>query len=83
MLPTFVIGLREGLEAALIVGIIATFLCRRARDVMRRCGLGVAPRSRCARVAVALRSPRRSFRSRQQEGLETVVGIAAVAWSRT
>ena len=29
MLPTFVIGLREGVEAALIVGIIAAFLIQR------------------------------------------------------
>ena len=36
MLPTFVIGLREGLEASLIVGIIATFLVQQGRrDVMR------------------------------------------------
>ncbi|MGZ6734019.1 MAG: FTR1 family protein, partial [Nocardioides sp.] len=28
MLPTFVIGLREGLEAALIISILATFLRR-------------------------------------------------------
>lgn len=31
MLPTFVIGLREGLEAALIVGIIAAFLGQQGR----------------------------------------------------
>ena len=29
MLPTFVIGLRKGLEASLIVGIIAAFLIQR------------------------------------------------------
>ena len=36
MLPTFVIGLREGVEAALIVGIIASFLASRAGAT--RCG---------------------------------------------
>ena len=42
MLPTFVIGLREGLEASLIVGIIAAFLVRRnRRDALRQVWLGV------------------------------------------
>jgi high-affinity iron transporter len=37
VLPTFVIGLREGLEAALIVGIIAAFLGQQGRkDALRQ-----------------------------------------------
>ena len=43
MLPTFVIGLREGLEAALIVGIIAAFLRKQGRrDLLRWVLIGVA-----------------------------------------
>ena len=42
MLPSFVIGLREGLEAALIVGIVAAFLVRQGRrDAVRQVWLGV------------------------------------------
>ena len=42
MLPTFVIGLREGMEAALIVGIIAAFLRQRGRlDLLRLVWMGV------------------------------------------
>ena len=42
MLATFVIGLREGLEAALIVGIIAAFLKQSNRtDALRKVWLGV------------------------------------------
>jgi high-affinity iron transporter len=42
MLPTFVSGLREGLEASLIVGIIAAFLVKQGRrDVLRWVLVGV------------------------------------------
>src|ERR1700704_6431401 len=43
LLPTFVIGLREGLEAALIVGIIAAFLGQQGRkDALRQVWIGTA-----------------------------------------
>jgi high-affinity iron transporter len=81
VLPTFVIGLREGLEASLIVGIIATFLAQQGRrDVMRWMWVGVATAiALCAAAAVALRLAEQNLPQRQQEGLETVVGLAAVA----
>ena len=81
MLPTFVIGLREGLEASLIVGIIATFLGQQGRrDVMRWVwvGVGIAV-SLCAAVAIALKIAEENLPQKEQEGLETVVGLAAVA----
>ncbi|MYR00428.1 FTR1 family protein, partial [Streptomyces sp. SID6139] len=42
MIPTLVIGLREGLEASLIVGIIAAFLAGAGRrDALRQVWIGV------------------------------------------
>ena len=42
MIATFVIGLREGVEASLIVGIIAAFLAQRgARRELRLMWVGV------------------------------------------
>jgi high-affinity iron transporter len=81
MLPTFVIGLREGLEAALIVGIIAAFLRRQGRrDLTRQVLAGVAIAVLlCALVGVALELYSRQLPQRQQEGLETVIGVLAVA----
>ena len=81
MLPTFVIGLREGLEAALIVGIIATFLSQQGRrDVLRAMWAGVAIAVvLCTGVAVALKIAEENLPQRQQEGLETVIGLLAVA----
>ena len=56
MLPTFVIGLREGVEAALIVAIIAGFLRQEGRrDALRPMWLGVgAAVAICVAVGVAL-----------------------------
>ena len=80
MLPTFVIGLREGVEAALIVGIIAAFLRQEQRgDALRYvwAGVGIAI-VLCAAVGVALQIVDQDLPQRQQEGLETIVGLAAV-----
>jgi high-affinity iron transporter len=80
MLPTFVIGLREGLEAALIVGIIASFLAQQGRrDALKRVWLGVAVAvAICTGVAVGLQIYSSDLPQRQQEQLETVVGVIAV-----
>src|SRR5690349_13412612 len=80
MLPTFVIGLREGLEAALIVGIIAAFLRKQGRrDLLKWVLVGVAAAvGLCVVVGVALDAYSRNLPQKQQEGLETVIGILAV-----
>ncbi|MGN6217190.1 MAG: iron uptake transporter permease EfeU [Solirubrobacterales bacterium] len=81
MIPTFVITLREGVEASLIIGIIAAFLVKEGRrDAMRQMwlGIGIAV-ALCAGVAVALRVVGQELPDKGQEGLETVVGLIAVA----
>ena len=80
MLPTFVIGLREGVEAALIVGIVAAFCVQQGRgDALRWiwAGVGVAI-AICVAVGVALEVLSRSLPHKQQEGLETIIGLVAV-----
>lgn len=80
MLPTFVIGLREGLEAALIVGFVAAFLRRSGRsDLLRWVFAGVAGAvALCSAVGIVLDVVSRNLPQRQQEGLETVIGALAV-----
>src|SRR3954453_11293874 len=80
MLPTFVIGLREGVEASLIVGIIAAFLRQEGRrDARRWVWFGVlGALAISAAVAVALQIVNAELPQRRQEGLETVVALVAV-----
>ncbi len=81
MLTTFVIALREGLEASLIVGIIAAFLKRQGRpDALRSMWVGVGLAvAVCVAVAVVLRIVDNQLPQREQEGLETIVALVAVA----
>jgi high-affinity iron transporter len=80
VLTTFVIALREGLEASLIVGIIAAFLRRQQRtDALRAMWAGVALAiALCLAVAVILRVVDDQLPHREQEGLETIVALIAV-----
>jgi high-affinity iron transporter len=81
VLPTFVIGLREGLEAALIVGIIAAFLLRRGeRSALRWmwAGVGLAV-ALCLGVALVFRAIDESLPHRGQETLAAIMALLAVA----
>jgi len=90
MLATLVIGLREGLEATLIVGIIAAFL-RRNRVPLAPMwfGVGVAVVLSIA-VGFGLQIVEQALPQAQQEGMEAIIGIVAVVfvtgmivWMRT
>lgn len=78
MIPTLVIGLREGLEAALIVGIIAAFLKRNGRRLTAMwVGVGIAVGLSIA-VGVALAVVEKALPQAQQEGMESIIGAVAV-----
>ncbi|MFN2562288.1 MAG: FTR1 family protein [Jatrophihabitans sp.] len=85
MLPTFVIGLREGLEAALIVGIIAAFLRKQGRrDLLRSVLLGVAVAvGLCVAVGVGLDAYSHNLPQRRQEGSRPSSARSRSAWSPT
>src|SRR3954469_14852686 len=81
MIPTFVITLREGVEASLIIGIIAAFLVKEGRrDAMRQMWLGIGIAiALCIGVAVLLEVVGQQLPQKEQEGLETIVGLIAVS----
>jgi high-affinity iron transporter len=80
LLPTFVIGLREGLEAALIVGIVAAFLVQRnERRALRAMWLGIALAvGLCTATAVALQVAGSSLPLREREAMEGALALVAV-----
>ncbi len=80
MLATFVIGLREGLEASLIVGIIAAFLRQNGRSLRPLwIGVGLAVLL-SAIVGGGLKLIEASLPQAEQEGMETVIGAVAVVF---
>lgn len=76
----FLIMLREGIEAALIVGIIASYLKQTGRgDAMRWVWLGIALAvAACVAVAMAIQHGGHEYPQKQQELIEAVVAIIAV-----
>src|SRR3954451_20448228 len=81
MIPTLVIALREGVEASLIVGIVAAFLVKEGRgEAIKQMWVGVAIAvALCVGVAVVLRVVGEQLPQKEQEGLETVIGLIAVS----
>ena len=80
MLPTLVIGLREGLEAALIVGIIAAFLRKNGKSLVPM-WIGVtAAVVLSVAVGVVLAAVERALPQAGQEGMESVIGVVAVVF---
>ncbi|SNY92360.1 high-affinity iron transporter [Cohaesibacter sp. ES.047] len=78
MLATLVIGLREGLEASLIVGIIAAFLNRNHQS-MRPMWIGVLLAILISLlVGVGLHMVEKALSQAQQEALETLIGVVAI-----
>lgn len=80
---TFLIGLREGLEATLIVSIVGAFLRRNGRSIRPMLlGVVVAIAASVA-VGVGLDTLSAALPQRQQEMLETVIGAVAVVFVTT
>src|ERR1700760_4269527 len=83
MLATLVIGLREGLEGALIVGIIAAFLRNNGKS-RRPMAIGVfLAVALSIAVGVTLDVVERSLPQADQEAMESVIGVVAIFFVTT
>ena len=83
MLATLVIGLREGLEAALIVGIIAAFLRKNGKPLTAM-WIGVAAAVALSlAVGVILDLIERDLPKKAQEGMESIIGAVAILFVTT
>jgi high-affinity iron transporter len=83
MLPSFVIGLREGLEAALIVGIIAAFLVARGHGLRSMWSGVMSAVLLCAGLAIAFSivGSQLSFKARETaEGVLALIAVAGVTY---
>lgn len=80
MLATLVIGLREGLEAALIVGIIAAFLRKNGKSLLPMWIGVIAAVVLSIAVGVALSLVEQALPQAAQEGMESVIGAVAVVF---
>jgi high-affinity iron transporter len=81
MFQTFLTGLREGLEAALVIGIIVAYLVRsdrRSRLPAVWAGVGAAM-TLCLGVGAALTFTSKSLSDKAEEGFAGVMSIVAVA----
>ena len=80
MLVALLIMLREGIEASLIVGIIASYLAQTGRRQYLGAvwvGVGLAA-AICAAIGIGLHAASAEFPQRQQELFETAVALIAV-----
>lgn len=80
MLATLVIGLREGLEAALIVGIIAAFLRRNGKSLTAMwIGVALAVALSIA-VGIGLDLVEQALPQSSQEAMEAAIGAIAIVF---
>lgn len=80
VLATFVIGLREGLEAALIVSIVAAFLRRNGRSLVPMWTGVAAALTLSVGIGVTLALVEASLPQAAQEGMEAVISALAVVF---